>query len=61
MVYNSVSDKVLLFRYTKVKGIGIKQILRRIWLISENKINLMNAFVNNQVKSNSNSTHHCDI
>ena len=32
------SDKVLLFRYMKVKKIGIKLFLRRIWLSSASKI-----------------------
>ena len=36
--------------------------MRRIWLLSASKIKKtpLNLLVNNQVNSNSNSTHHCD-
>ena len=39
----------------KVKRMGTSEILRSIWLFSANQ----NLLVNNQLKSSSNSTHHC--
>ena len=56
IVHNSV------FWYMKIKRMGIKEILRRTWLTSENKIKPPKSFSkqSSQVNSYSNSTHNCD-
>ena len=38
-------------RYMKVKRTGIKEILRRVWLFSANKIKALNLLTNNQLNS----------